>query len=290
MQFRALTDSFHRAYALQKRHSIVFRGSPAVNAFMMRAFDSGTSSPGFAQDQSDAIGMTGLLYLMDTFDAIDETVVECWNGFCRFSDGCCESFDRRKAVQMFRAQHRVREACLAGSILFAPNASPTPLEQLLESQQADISVTQFWVLNRLYNLCFLHGLLRVDSDRQELRYDFACSIARSLVETCSKLSVPAMEVHGVGLVEKVYDIAVGILTAMNASAHITLEFTIAHEDDPPALASGRPGNEPSVRKLLQSLDALVQTFRGGDHEYAARLAAALGAVPGYYIFDGEGAN
>ena len=254
---------------------------------MMRALDSSPSSPGFAQDQSDAIGMTGLLYLMDIFDAIDESVVECWNGFCRFSDGCCEYFDRRKAVQMFRAQHRVREASLGGSILFAPTASPTPLEQLLESQQADISVTQFWVLNRLYNLCSLHGLLRVESDRAELRYDFAIIIARSLLVSCDKLSISAMEVHGVGLIEKVYDVAIGILTAMNACAHISLESMIAYEDDHQLQTNGSLAGHPSVRELLQSLEALTRSFRGGDHEYTAPLVAALSAVPGYYGSNGQ---
>ncbi|KAG9799438.1 Six-hairpin glycosidase, partial [Aureobasidium melanogenum] len=85
-----------RAYALQKRHFIGFRGSPAVNAYFMRAFGSSTSS--LNQDQTDTIGMTGLLHLMETFDAIDESVVECWAGYCKYSDGRCETFDRRQAI------------------------------------------------------------------------------------------------------------------------------------------------------------------------------------------------
>lgn len=247
----------------------------------MRAFDSSTGSPGFAQDQSDAIGMTGLLYLMDTFDAIDESVVECWNGFCKFSDGCCESFDRRRAVQMFRAQRRVREACLAGSISSAPAASPTPLNRLLESQQADISVTQFWLLNRLWNLCFGHGLLRETSDRPELRYDFACGIARSLTTSCNKLSLPAMEVHGVGLIEKVYDIAIGVLTAMHASPHVTLDSLVPLAEEEMAAQ-----DELTVRDLLQSFESLIRNFRGGDHEYVARFSAALHEIDGYYAVVG----
>ena len=59
-----------------------------------------------------------------------------------------------------------------------------------------------------------------------------------------------MEVHGVGLIEKVFDTALGILTAMNASAQITLKSTLTHEEDHPTLSSGRTGDEPFVRELL----------------------------------------
>lgn len=125
--------------------------------------------------------MTGLLYLMDTFDAIDENVIECWIGHCRYSDGTCETFDRRKALRTIRVQRRIREACTYGSISFVPAVSPHPFHELADSQRADISITQFWLLNRLWNLCWSHGLLRDVSDHSELQYDFAYHIAGALL-------------------------------------------------------------------------------------------------------------
>jgi len=123
-----------RAYALQQRHSIGFRGRPGMNARFMQAFDSTAAAEHIAgliyQDQSDSIGMTGLLYLMDTFDAIDESIVDCWNGHCQLSDGQCASFDRRRALQMFRAQRIARDSCITGAMSFAPSATPLPLSQL----------------------------------------------------------------------------------------------------------------------------------------------------------------
>lgn len=248
----------------------------------MRAFGA-PSSPSRAQDQIDSVGMVGLLYLMESFDAIDESVVECWTGYCKYSDGCCETFDRRRAIQMFRAQRRARESCLAGSISFEPSASLLPLEQLLESQQADISVTQFWLLNRLWNLCMSHGLLRESSDHAELRFDFAYHLANGLLSVCSNLSLPAMEVHGVGLVEKVYDIATGLVTAMNSSVSLTMDSSLPDTD---ALTNNTSDDRLTVRALLQRLDELVRNFRGGDHEYVAKFALALGAIPGYYTSAG----
>lgn len=217
-----------------------------MNAYFVRAFDSSANSPSIGQDNTDAVGMTGLLYLMETFDAIDESVVECWIGFCKFSDGCCETFDRRRAIKMFRAQHRVREACLTGNISFAPSASPRTLNQLLESQQADISITQFWLLNRLWNLCLSHGLLRELSDHAELRFDFAYHVACGLVACCNKLALSAMEIHGVGLIEKVYDIAVGLTIAMQASPRLAMDSCLVRAD---SLLDESEDEGPAVKEL-----------------------------------------
>jgi hypothetical protein len=133
-----------RAYALQQRHPIEFRGRPGMSYRFMQDFDQNTTTAYVSRllyaDQSDAMALTGLLYLMETFDAIDEKVIECWIGYCRYSDGTCESFDRRRALQMFRAQEHAREGCKSGQMGFAPTVSPLPLSGLLDGQKADIAV------------------------------------------------------------------------------------------------------------------------------------------------------
>lgn len=266
-----------RAYALQKNHAISFRGQPGITARFMHAFDPTVTSEYISsliyQDQSDSVGMTGLLYLMDTFDAIDESVMDCWNGFCRISDGVCDNFDRRRALQMFRAQQRIREACLSGNILLAPSVTPLPLSQLLETQQADISVTQFWLLNRLWNLCLSHQLLMERSDHDELRFDFACRVAHSVLSYCNRLALASMEVHGVGFIEKVYDVAMGVIVATN-SALIHMDTAVRQID-----LEQDDESQVTVRALLEGLGRLIKDFRGGDHPYNARFMAALEALP-----------
>ena len=271
-----VTDKLLRAYALQKRHSIGFRGSPAVNAYFMRAFGSPKSS--MSQDQIDAIGMTGLLYLMETFDAIDESVVECWAGYCKYSDGRCETFDRRQAIRMFRAQRRAREGCLIGSLSFEPSASLLPLPQLLESQRADISVTQLWLTNRLWELCMSHGLLLETSDHAELRFDFAYHVANELVSVCNDLNPSSMEVHGVGLIEKVYDITTSLVKAVTSSSQMTLEASFTMLDP---LVNRSAEHPLTVQTLLNRLSQIIYDFRGGDHEYVSKIAMALSHIPGY---------
>ena len=277
-----------RAYALQQRHSIDFRGRPGITARFMQAFDPEAATEYIShlifQEQSDAVGMTGLLYLMETFDAIDESVIECWNGYCKYSDGACELFDRRRALQMFRAQHRARDACVNGNISFAPSASPLPLHELVDSQQADITLTQFWLLNRLWFLCLSHSLLRETSDHAELCYGYACQIASQLLVQCDRFALSAMEVHGVGFAEKLYDVASGVVTALKSSTSITLDSAIATSDVAyqfPANMSAQPTGSKTVRELLQDLERLLRSFRGGDHPYAEMFQVALSGVVGY---------
>lgn len=266
-----------RAYALQQNHAISFRGQPGITARFMHAFDPTATGEYISsliyEERSDSVAMTGLLYLMDTFDAIDESVMDCWNGYCRLSDGICESFDRRRALQMFRAQRRIREACIAGAISYAPSVTPLPLSQLLETQQADIVVTQFWLLNRLWNLCLSHQLLLEDSEHCELRFDFACRVASAVLGHCNRLALASMEVHGVGFVEKLYDVAMGVIAVMN-SARVHFDTRIPQLD-----FEQHEQSQPTARELLEGLSNLIQHFRGGEHPYQARFAAALGTLP-----------
>jgi hypothetical protein len=128
-----------------------------------------------------------------------------------------------------------------------------------------------------------HGLLRNSSDHAELRYDFAYHVANALLENCSKLSLPSMEVHGVGLIEKVYDIALGLVMAMNSSAQLALEVSLVDT----GMLSDKPSDSScTVRELLRRLEELMLNFRGGDHEYASKFAMALGAIPDYYTSAG----
>ena len=182
---------------------------------------------------------------------------------------------------MFRAQGKARAASLTGNISCAPTASPLPLSKLMDSQQADISVTQLWLLNRLWNLCLSHGLLRETSEQSELQYHYACEVGAMLLANCRLFSLPTMEIHGIGMIEKIYDVAIGIITAMAASTQITLDTA----SEISANASLLPTNHQpdgietiSAQEVLHALNRIIQNFRGGDHKYSSLFAAALNTI------------
>ena len=109
---------------------------------------TGDLSQLLSHEPSDTLAITGLLLLAETFGALDESIVDCWNGHCKLSDGVCEVFDRRRALQTFQAQRRAREICVSDNVLRKPSPQSFKLSELAVSQQADISVTHFWLLNR----------------------------------------------------------------------------------------------------------------------------------------------
>ncbi|THX00130.1 hypothetical protein D6D17_06426 [Aureobasidium pullulans] len=266
-----------RTFALQKRYTIKSRGSPTANACFIRAFGSFTSYSAH-RDKTDSMGMISLLYLMEAYNAIDESVVGCWAGYCKYSYGHCEDFDRRLALRMFRAQERAREDWLAGSISSEPSTPLPSVHQLLESQQVDIVVTHFWLLNKIWELCMSHGLLRDDSEHRELRLDFAYHVACKFGTSCHGMNLHALEFHGVGIVEKIVDITMGLIKAVNSSTQLSLESSLT-DYDPLTDKTTVPG--PSVRLVLGNLHQIVQNLRGGSHDYVSRLTMALEAVPGY---------
>ncbi|THW84502.1 hypothetical protein D6D18_07799 [Aureobasidium pullulans] len=267
----------YTTFALQKRYTIKSRGSPTANACFIRAFGSFTSYSAH-RDKTDSMGMISLLYLMEAYNAIDESVVGCWAGYCKYSYGHCEDFDRRLALRMFRAQERAREDWLAGSISSEPSTPLPSVHQLLESQQVDIVVTHFWLLNKIWGLCMSHGLLRDDSEHRELRLDFAYHVAYKFGTSCHAMNLHALEFHGVGIVEKIVDITMGLIKALNSSTQLSLEFSLT-DYDPLTDKTTVPG--PSVRLVLGNLHQIVQNLRGGSHDYVSRLTMALEAVPGY---------
>jgi hypothetical protein len=77
----------------------------------------------------------------------------------------------------------------------------------------------------------------------------------------------------------VYDIALGLVMAMSSSAQLALDTSLTGID---VLSDSPSDYEVTIRELLQRLEGLIQNFRGGDHEYVAKFAMALGAIPGYY--------
>lgn len=194
----------YRAYALQRRHPIGFRGRPSLLAEMMQGGSSIGCNGGItgliSEEKADSMALTGLLYLMESFDAIDENIIGCWNGHCAISDGQCSTFDRRHAIKAFRALRTARESSLCGTLSIVLSVSPLSLPELGETQQVDITMTQLWLLNRLWTLCSAHRFVLQRSEHIELSSDFPLYVAEATLLHSRTWDMRSMEVHGIGLV------------------------------------------------------------------------------------------
>lgn len=159
-------------------------------------------------NEKDAEGMMGLARLMELFDAIDEDVIDCWNRQCSAQSNYCHKLTEAKAITIHDNLNCVHESeRFQGYDWFERNRAAPGDEQpraprmfLLESQCADLFVTQKWLQNRLWVLCSTHGLLRTQAQRHELTFDYAITVAESALKICQSLRLSSMETHGIGIV------------------------------------------------------------------------------------------
>ncbi|OZJ04149.1 hypothetical protein BZG36_03125 [Bifiguratus adelaidae] len=186
-----------RAYALQRGHSIGFRGQPGAS-------------------------MGTQLWL---FDSVDEDFVNCWNGQCAGKE--YRVLDIEKALSLYAAFAKDRAA--DGSKQDAENANhgagdqrrsnPSDVTSRWTSnwqrgkiQRADVEVTRQWLLNRLWYICLSHGLIAMATPFPSLRADYPIKLAHDTLNICDGLTLPSMEAHGIGFCEKLYDIARTLIT------------------------------------------------------------------------------
>ncbi|RHZ47659.1 CeGAL family transcription factor [Aspergillus thermomutatus] len=291
-----------RAYALQRRHFITFWGKPgfsmrSVHDFIHSATHSVVSGI-IVHNEKDAEGMLGLARLMELFDAIDEEVVDCWNQRCNVGSGYCVNLTEEKALSIHQNLSRVCESeRYKGYDWFertrsAPNQAQSvqPTISMRETQCADVFITKKWLQNRVWVLCSTHGLLRPVSDRQELSFEYAVTVAMDTLKICQSLRLSSMEAHGIGLVEKLYDIAVSAIGVSSNVRQPLGEHSTASAASsmagPGVLPSGslagvmspNTATVPSTQSLAEDFMLLMNTLRGGNHPFLEKFKAYLSSL------------
>ncbi|KAF4283300.1 hypothetical protein KXV52_004654 [Aspergillus fumigatus] len=291
-----------RAYALQRRHPITFWGRPgftmrSVHDFIHNATHSVVSGI-IVHNEKDAEGMLGLARLMELFDAIDEEVVDCWNQRCNVNSGYCNNLTEEKALSIHQNLRRVCESERYKGYDWFERTKSVPGEvqsvqptiSMRETQCADVFITKKWLQNRVWVLCSTHGLLRPVSDHPELSFEYAITVAVDALKICQSLRLSSMEAHGIGLVEKLYDIAV---SAIGISANVRQPLG-EHSTASVAGSMAGPGVAPpgslvgamspntaavhSTQSLAEDFMLLLNTLRGGNHPFMEKFKAYLSSL------------
>lgn len=81
-------------------------------------------------------------------------------------------------------------------------------------QKANLRITQLWLRIVIWQLRLRLGQLTDVSHRRSLTYRYPLDVARELVLSTRDLATRAMAVHGVGLTEKLFDIASAVVDVM----------------------------------------------------------------------------
>ncbi|KAK9893338.1 hypothetical protein P389DRAFT_19874 [Cystobasidium minutum MCA 4210] len=184
-----------RAYALQRGDTVTLRGRPVADmAFVVSGLPDANLND-FPQRQ------------LRLFENVDEAFVECWHGRCARAN--CTIFTRERA----RLLHASFGAIFPDQIDASTSTKKISHLQKEMIQNIDTVVTSHWLQSRLWQICLSHGLLSSTSPEILFRPAFVLQCAYQAHQFHVSTDASSREAHGVGLVEKLFDIGTALLQA-----------------------------------------------------------------------------
>jgi Fungal specific transcription factor domain len=150
----------------------------------------------FFDDEDPAI-LTGFQCLCQLFALLDEKFIEVWRS--------SESQTARPSIESIAAIQQ--------------NLSSMSFDSanLPEIQRADVQITQQWLRLIFWQASMRQGIISSKSKSPAFTYSYPILIAKSLCEQMSSMSVNAVAVHGLGIFEKVFEVAYTLMDALTIS-------------------------------------------------------------------------
>jgi hypothetical protein len=88
--------------------------------------------------------------------------------------------------------------------------------KLTSIQKADILVTQQWLRLIIWQSSMRQGLLSSSNEEESMTFAYPLKIAHSLLNVISSLPTTSIEVHGMGIFEKIFEIGNTMLDVLHA--------------------------------------------------------------------------
>lgn len=223
-----------RAYALQQHRPLTLHTT--------------INPPSLDEDPSETVELSGFVHLVNLFRPFDDTFVGLWN---KNRTGCTTEWLARLQQQL-------------------SDALPMYLRST-ESQAVDLRTSQQWLRTMVWQLSISHGFLSSATSDNAMSFKYPIEISRDLVSSAANFSQQAMEVHGIGLVEKLFDVACTLTDVMSCVPYEQHTF------------------EYGPRDYLNQLMSLISTLRGGQQRYLPLLMSKISEtmpampLPGYSI-------
>jgi hypothetical protein len=265
-----------RGYALQRNHYITFTGQylNRIDDLYQRIDGNATIeiSSILVHDSRDVVAMHGLLQLMRLCDAVDEYVIPCWNRTCAPHIETCTKLDVARVSSVYHAIAGAMQGTNAPGEHNAHNSSAriaTTSPQLNSAQWADCFVLQQWLLVRLWVCCLTHDLLDGAGSLPFMKPTFVIDLANAVLDECQNMDRSLLEVHGAGMAERLHDIAMGVVMAIEHSRGTALESSTSGGDTTlhrffELLAQLRDGNESVISALRDAYSSIQPAIHDGS--------------------------
>ncbi|KAK0369826.1 fungal specific transcription factor domain-containing protein [Colletotrichum limetticola] len=277
-----------RSFAILRNKPITFKRTPSL--------------PTTRQPYEGPDIHAGFLQLVSSYTPLDESFVTAWN----------EGSDPRVSATTFLALQNLLSLPPAFLRPHGRSSPPTqPHGQLMGSygstsasrdagapeptdiQKADLLITQQWLRLIVWQSSMRQGLLSwtnpADSGGgvssgsgvgggNSMCFSFPLTVARDTASILSSLPSKAVEVHGMGIMEKIFEIGTWCVNVLGACESVgfstAMDFT---SGDMGVLGSGRKGAS------LDPIEFFVRTLSASDNsrkQFAEKLLTAAGENPG----------
>lgn len=193
--------------------------------------------PSLDELPSDRPIAIGLELLVNLYKPFDDTFFSIWN----------KVRSHANPTWLAQLQNQLSEAL-------------PPYLECTEIQAVDLRVSQQWLRTMVWQLCVSQGLVSSVTADTAMTFKYPIEISRDLLSLTHQFSQQAMEAHGVGLIEKLFDIAC-CLTDVVAC----IPFS------PDAFALG-------PRDYVSRFLTLFSALRGGQTRYLPLLLAKVSDV------------
>ncbi|KAL2826391.1 hypothetical protein BDW59DRAFT_145115 [Aspergillus cavernicola] len=212
-----------RAHAIRRHRPITLQITP--------------DSPALDHTPSDPFSI-GFRCLADLYRPFDQSFLSRWNG--------TETSSSRELL--IRLEEHLQQAV------------PADLE-LPDIVLADLRVSQQWLRTMIWQLATSGGFLSSTPSHPCLDFSHPLQIARDLSLATWKLSQESMETHGVGLVEKIFEITCTLADVMACLSPARLRAS---------------GFDLGPQDYLKHLFTLIHGLPGGDTKFLPLLLAKVG--------------
>ncbi|KAF2171866.1 hypothetical protein M409DRAFT_18098 [Zasmidium cellare ATCC 36951] len=182
-----------RAYVLL---FITERGACVLDEFPVSTLNTPDLPHDSCADEDPLIA-SGLQSLYNLFAMLDYNFVKLWNDPARFA-----STDKGYP-ELAALQDHLRE--------------PMDLHGVSDIQRADVLITQQWLRLVFWQAALKKGLITTSNTHPAFSYDYPLTIASTLCDIVKSLPPIAIQVHGLGIFEKEFEIAYSLLDTLTFS-------------------------------------------------------------------------
>lgn len=186
-------------------------------------------------DDEDPNIIAGFRCLCRMFALVDADFFKLWN-----------AADLNNAEAYLSAPHIARVQDQLGAL-------PLTHANLTEVQRVDVMVTQQWLRLIYWQAAMRQGMVTSAAQNEAFQYAFPVKVAHTLCEMLHDISLQAVLVHGLGIFEKLFEIAYSLMDALALS-----KVPLAESEDLKILFSYLSASSVShdtyVRMLVTKLD------------------------------------